>query len=149
MISARIVGADGITRTASDTENPDLWWAARGAGHNFGVITSVTVKTYPEINGGMHYMALVAFPPSLLEECVRVFSTLKVQPTMAMDLLFIRPPPDFNAAVAFALWHGGSEESGRKVYKPIFDLGGMVVQEGMVPYDHTNDGLDYLCQTGK
>jgi FAD/FMN-containing dehydrogenase len=149
MLSARIIGADGKAQTVSATENQDLWWAIRGAGHNFGIITSLTVKAYPEINGGMHYMGLVAFPDTLLETVVKTFSDLKVDPTMAISLLFIRAPPAFDPCVVLALWHAGSEESAKKEFKTVFDLGGMVIHEGMVPYDHTNDGLDYLCQRGK
>ncbi|KAL2128641.1 hypothetical protein VTI74DRAFT_8914 [Chaetomium olivicolor] len=47
-VSMRIVLADGTVKTI-DT-NSDLWWAMRGAGHNFGIVTSVTVKIYPKIH---------------------------------------------------------------------------------------------------
>ena len=40
LLSVEIVTADGQVRTASATENPDLFWAVRGAGSNFGAITS-------------------------------------------------------------------------------------------------------------
>src|SRR5262245_63857575 len=36
LISVQIVTADGQVRTASATDNPDLFWAVRGAGSNFG-----------------------------------------------------------------------------------------------------------------
>jgi len=40
MVSAEVVLADGSVVTASDDENPDLFWALRGAGANFGIVTS-------------------------------------------------------------------------------------------------------------
>jgi alkanesulfonate monooxygenase SsuD/methylene tetrahydromethanopterin reductase-like flavin-dependent oxidoreductase (luciferase family)/FAD/FMN-containing dehydrogenase len=40
MLSAEVVLADGSVVTASDDENPDLFWALRGAGANFGIVTS-------------------------------------------------------------------------------------------------------------
>lgn len=41
-----IVLADGSSRTVDAQSDPDLWWALRGAGHNFAIVTSVTLKTY-------------------------------------------------------------------------------------------------------
>lgn len=44
LVSANVVTATGDLVTASATENPDLFWALRGAGANFGVVTSATYK---------------------------------------------------------------------------------------------------------
>lgn len=49
-VSLKIVLADGTLKTVSATSNSDLWWAMRGAGHNFGIVTSVTIKVYPIVN---------------------------------------------------------------------------------------------------
>lgn len=46
LISARVVLANGTAVTASDTENADLFWALRGAGHNFGIVTSFEYKIF-------------------------------------------------------------------------------------------------------
>ena len=34
----------------------------RGAGHSFGLVTSIKIKVYPEINGGHHWTALLIYP---------------------------------------------------------------------------------------
>jgi len=47
IVSAQVVGADGTVRTASADVNPDLYWAIRGGGGNFGVVTSFTFRLYP------------------------------------------------------------------------------------------------------
>lgn len=46
LVSARVVLANGQVVTASRTQNADLFWALQGAGHNFGILTSLEVKVY-------------------------------------------------------------------------------------------------------
>ena len=53
--------ADGKLRTASDTENTDLFWAVRGGGGNFGIVTSYTYRMHkldPEILSGVMVYAM-------------------------------------------------------------------------------------------
>lgn len=46
LLSARVVLANGTTVEASAAKNKDLFWALRGAGHNFGIVASYDLKVY-------------------------------------------------------------------------------------------------------
>lgn len=47
IVSARVVTADGSSVVASQVEHPDLFWAIRGGGSNFGIVTEFTVRLAP------------------------------------------------------------------------------------------------------
>ncbi|KAM6540410.1 hypothetical protein FALCPG4_002127 [Fusarium falciforme] len=48
MTSAEIALADGTVVTTSKTQHPDLFWALRGAGASYGIVTSFSFQTFPE-----------------------------------------------------------------------------------------------------
>ena len=47
LVAARVVGADGVVRRASIDEHPDLFWAIRGGGGNFGIVTAFDFALHP------------------------------------------------------------------------------------------------------
>ena len=61
LISAEVVTAEGILLRASREENPDLFWAIRGGGGNFGVVTSFQFQLHqvgPEILAGLLFFPI-------------------------------------------------------------------------------------------
>lgn len=65
LLSVRLVTAKGDIVTASQMENPDLFWAIRGAGANFGIITSATYRIYDATYKGLVVNADFEFHGSL------------------------------------------------------------------------------------
>ena len=53
MLSAHLVFASRDIITVSAIENADLWWRLQGAGHNFGIVSELTVKAYHQVNNGI------------------------------------------------------------------------------------------------
>ncbi|EAW08664.1 FAD-binding oxidoreductase [Aspergillus clavatus NRRL 1] len=64
LVSAHVVTAAGELITVSKDSNPDLFWAIRGAGHNFGIVVSATFRTYEPTNGGLSWTGDFIFPNS-------------------------------------------------------------------------------------
>ncbi|RYP36919.1 hypothetical protein DL767_003167 [Monosporascus sp. MG133] len=62
--SVRVITAVGELVTASKETNPDLFWAIRGAGANFGIITSATYEIYDQTNDGNVILGSFTFPAS-------------------------------------------------------------------------------------
>jgi FAD/FMN-containing dehydrogenase len=66
LVSAQIVTAEGSQLTASEEENPDLFWAIRGGGGNFGVVTSLEYRLHPV--GPDAFVCFVLYPAGLARE---------------------------------------------------------------------------------
>lgn len=84
IISMRVALWDGTIVTASEKQNPDLFWAMRGAGQNFGIMLEFTMKTWPQTNGGKIYNADMSFTSKSLEGVLEVIND--IIPTQPADL---------------------------------------------------------------
>lgn len=103
LVSAEVVTADGEMRRASASQDPDLFWALRGGGGNFGVVTSFEFRLHelgPEVLAG-----LVVHPFSEAEAVLRAYrQALNVAPDELTCWAVMRqaPPLPFLPAE----WHG-------------------------------------------
>ncbi|CAN5500651.1 FAD-binding oxidoreductase [soil metagenome] len=98
-----IVTSDGDIRTANRKENADLFWALRGGGGNFGVVTSFTFRLHevgPTVFGG-----LIAWPFERADEILRAYRkiTTEAPRELAVWMLLFRAPP---APFVPVDWHG-------------------------------------------
>jgi FAD/FMN-containing dehydrogenase len=98
-----IVTADGEIRTASRSEHPDLFWALRGGGGNFGVVTRFTFQLHDV--GPIVYGGLIGWPFERADEILRAYRTITAEAprelTVWMVLLHAPPMPFVPAE-----WHG-------------------------------------------
>ncbi|HEV8594411.1 MAG TPA: FAD-binding oxidoreductase, partial [Thermoplasmata archaeon] len=165
LLEVEIVTADGRVRRASRTENADLFWAIRGGGGNFGVVTWFTYRLHPvgpKILGG-----LIAWPAARAEEILRFYGayTEKAPPELTL-VTMVRPappapfiPPEWRGKpiVAIAACHTGSPEDAAKDLAPIKGLGDPIVDLiGETTYAAQQSilnatqpkGLNYYWKTG-
>lgn len=75
LLSVEIVTGSGQILTASATKNSDLFWGIRGAGVNFGIVTSATYRIYDALNGGMVYNADLIFDAEQNGTIFQILST--------------------------------------------------------------------------
>jgi FAD/FMN-containing dehydrogenase len=120
LISVDIVTADGQFRIASATENPDLFWAVRGGGGNFGVVTSFEYQLHPV---GPLLVGLVIFPLDRAREVLRFYhefaSNVPDEVNTASGLATLE---NGTPAVAVVACYNGPLAEGEKVLKPLQDL---------------------------
>jgi len=101
--AVEIVTADGEVRTASRRENSDLFWAVRGGGGNFGVVTRFTYQLHdvgPTVYGG-----LIAWPFERADEILGAYRTITndAPVELAVWLVLLRAPA---APFVPEAWHG-------------------------------------------
>jgi FAD/FMN-containing dehydrogenase len=155
--SAEVVTADGQVLTASATENPDLFWALRGGGGNFGVVTSFEFDLHPV--GPTVTAGPVFYPGDRAEEILRFYRDfardLPDELTTFANLLTAPPAPFLPEE-----WHGkklialigcyaGDPEEGAKAMQPLRDLGDPVADlVGPMPYVQIQGLVDALYPRG-
>lgn len=134
LLEAEVVTADGAIRRANAEREPELFWALRGAGVNFGVVTSFTFRAHP--HGPEAMCGMVVHPFEQAREVTRLFREVTENaPDELTCLLVLRkaPPAPFIpeayhgqpiAAIA-AHWTGPPEE-GAAAMRPLKETGSPV-----------------------
>ncbi|KZF24489.1 FAD-binding domain-containing protein [Xylona heveae TC161] len=117
---------DGTIERVTAESNPDLWWAVRGAGHNFGIALEAEVQLHPQVNDGMHYVADMEFPISKTVEVFKLLNLISANEIPKQLAFFITghaPGPGSGVPVINIdfVWHG-TKESAREHLQPWLDL---------------------------
>jgi FAD/FMN-containing dehydrogenase len=155
--SAELVSADGQIVTASAAENPDLLWALRGGGGNFGVVTEFEFDLHPV--GPMVTAGPIFYPGERAEEILRFYREfVKGVPDELTTLanLLTAPPAPFlpeewhgRKLIALIGCYSGSPEDGAKAMQPMRELGDPVADLiGEMPYVQMQGLIDALYPHG-
>jgi FAD/FMN-containing dehydrogenase len=134
VVSADVVLATGELVRASSEENADLFWAIRGGGGNFGVITSFEYQLHPI--GPMIVGGMVIHPFSAAREVLRFYSDLiRNAPDELTAAAALMTAPDGNKACAIVVAYIGPIEDGEKAVRPLKQFGAPVLDIiGPMPY---------------
>jgi FAD/FMN-containing dehydrogenase len=151
LISAEVVTADGELLTASETENPDLFWGIRGGGGNFGIVTSFEFQLHPV--GPDVLAGLVIHPIDAAGDVLRFyreFTASTPEELGALAVFRLAPPAPFipeelhgKPVLAVIVCYIGDVEEGERVVKPLRDFGSPIFDGIQVkPFAAHNSSLD-------
>jgi hypothetical protein len=121
--SVDVVSADGVLRHANASEHPDLYWAVRGGGGNFGVVTSFEFQLHPmerTVLGGD-----VVFPMSEARRVLEVYADYSVNcpDELYTDLILAYPPGGGDGAVQISVCYSGDPSRYEKLMRPYLEIG--------------------------
>lgn len=157
LVSADVVAADGKKMRAGENENADLFWAIRGGGGNFGVVTRYEFKLHPvgtEILAG-----LLVFPFKQAKQVLtqyREFIESAPEDLSVWVVLRQSPPLPFlpeyvhgKEVVILAIFYAGDVNQGKKLIEPLRHFGDPHGEHiGAQPYTEWQKAFDPLLTPG-
>jgi FAD/FMN-containing dehydrogenase len=150
LCSIELVTSIGKVLCASKQEEPDLFWAVRGGGGNFGVVTSFEYQLHsvgPTVTGG-----LIAHPFDGARGVLKFFrertAALPDEQSIVGGLIHA-PDGSGTKLAAMVTCHCGSLEVGQKAVASLKEFGSSIVDTvGPMPYSHLNSMLDAAYPKG-
>ena len=151
LLSARVVTADGGALTASADEHEDLFWALRGGGGNFGIVTSFHYRLHPvgpTVTGG-----LVLHPYARAPDLLRFYRELAAGAPEGLEMdaaLHFAPGGSRERVASLAVCHLGTFEQAETQLRPILTFGPHLESRvGPLPYAALNSMLDRANPPGR
>ena len=150
LISLNLVTSNGTFLTVTP-KNEDLWWALRGAGPNFGIVTSAVMRSYPvEAEQNQAWLGPLTFSEDKLEALVQAINNLHLQPKMSIFLYFLTSgAPNYTAMIEPVVFYYGNETEGKAAFASIYAVGPSFDGTVVATYDHWNDGSAGFCIKGE
>ncbi|MEO8545403.1 MAG: FAD-binding oxidoreductase [Burkholderiaceae bacterium] len=157
LLGATVVLADATVRTVSATADPDLFWALRGGGGNFGVVTSFEFQLHPV--GPEVYAGLVVYQFAQAQKVLRAwrdFTAASPDELSVWTVMRKAPPLPFlptaahgTDVVIFPLVYCGDVEAGRLAAAPVLEFATPIASAlGPTPYAGFQTAFDPLLAPG-
>ncbi|KAH6638611.1 hypothetical protein BKA67DRAFT_528734 [Truncatella angustata] len=140
IIHLNVVLADGSEIAVNNKSHADLYWAMRGAGHNFGVVTSLKLKIYPKQISTWHYHNYFWSQDKLetvFEELNKISDFGNAPPKLGVSFgqIYINRTLDADQAI---LWwtfaYAGPSDEAEAILQPFNEIGALSETQGDVPY---------------
>jgi FAD/FMN-containing dehydrogenase len=149
LISAEVVTADGRLRHVSAGENQDLFWAIRGGGGNFGVVTSFEYLLHPV--GPMVLAGIVFYPFDRAKEFLRFYSDFSRKIPDEVNTIGGLGTSHEGAKVGIlAVCYSGPIDEGERALRPVREFGPPVADHIQpMPYTAAQKMLAPLTPAGR
>ncbi|KAI1499778.1 hypothetical protein F5X99DRAFT_410695 [Biscogniauxia marginata] len=159
LVTINVVLANGTAIIVSEQSNPDLLWAMKGAGHNFGIVTSFELKIYPKLVDTWYYKNYVWTQDKLetvFEEINKFHNNGSEPVDMAYEVGVYMMDPTISETEGVIWWsfaYSGSQEDAQQYLTPFDNIEAARIVDGNVPYPKipgsTGSGLeDSICDPG-
>ena len=154
LLEADMVLADGSFVTVNEHQYPDLFWAIRGGGGNFGIVTSFKFQAHPVKNviGGPTLWPIEKTPEILEWYHQFIHQAPEDLNGFAATLVIPGPPfPEFLHMKKFCgiVWcYTGDPSKAEAIFKPVMDLNPVFAHVGEMPYPALQKMFDGLLPPG-
>ncbi|KAI1261812.1 FAD binding domain-containing protein [Xylariaceae sp. FL1019] len=151
VLSIRVVTPDGQLRNVTAQSDPDLFWALRGAGPNFGIVTSATVKARKaSAVDNQAWTGSLIYTEDQLEDVIQAIEDLPLTQEMVIFLYFLADSTTGSPVIVASPWmHRADETSGPAAYASLYAIGPVATDTAVVEYNQWNSGSDALCDRGE
>ena len=133
LLSADVLLANGQFVTASADEHDDLFWALRGGGGNFGIVTSFNFRLHPvtTVTAG-----LVVYPLAKTHDLLHFYRDYTATANDDLTVYAVRMTlPDGTPTVVLVVCYMGAEKDADTVLRPVRDFGSPMFDTlGRTPY---------------
>jgi len=119
LLSAQVVTVDGRQVEASQNSNPDLFWAIRGGGGNFGVVTALEYQLHPV---GRVLSGELTYPAARIPELLQAFARCLEGAPDEMHALAQLLPSDGRRRLTIEVCHCGDPRAGNDLVMPLLEL---------------------------
>lgn len=156
LVSVEIVTAEGRTLTASPREHDDLFWAIRGGGGNFGIVTSFQFRLHPlkEVFAGPLFYAaenagdVLRFYREFIHDAPDAFGGFPAW-QIAPPLPFIPESRHGEPLLGFVMCWAGTPRDGARLLNRLHDVAPVVAEHvETMPYPALNSAFDALTPPG-
>jgi FAD/FMN-containing dehydrogenase len=158
LLGADLILADGTLIHATENEHADLFWALRGGGGGFGIVTEMEFRLHPV--GPELAVAQVFLPYAGALEALRFYRefTTGMDPALGCYLLAVNVPPvepfpeayHGKTAIAIAASHAGGVDEGMAALKPLTEFGDPIFSLlTPMPYTTLQRSFDAANPAGK